>query len=119
MPHSMSAKRSRRNAWTTHRLWSALLCKDKKALASRLGCSATNVYSLAQRFRSTSPGGSGLRHFSDREIHRQMSKMLDDARHEALAAVAFVSPQPPAVFEHILRAAQRGVDVRLIFRSDK
>lgn len=47
-----------------------------------------------------------------------MARMLDDARHEAVAAVAFVSPNPPPVFEHLLRAARRGVSVRLIFRSD-
>ncbi len=44
--------------------------------------------------------------------------MLDEARHEVLAAVAFVSPAPPQVFDHVLAAAYRGVGVRLIFRSD-
>ena len=44
--------------------------------------------------------------------------MLDEARHEALAAVAFVSPSPPPVIDHLLAAARRGVEVRLLFRSD-
>ncbi|NNE70325.1 MAG: hypothetical protein HKN29_08165 [Rhodothermales bacterium] len=47
-----------------------------------------------------------------------MDRMLDEARREVLAAVAFVSPEPPAVFAQILNAAKRGVDVRLLFRSD-
>lgn len=44
--------------------------------------------------------------------------MLDGARFEALAAVAFVSPSPPPVFDHLLAAAARGVQVRLLFRAD-
>lgn len=47
-----------------------------------------------------------------------MARMLDEARHEVLAAVAFVSPAPPRVFDHLLAAAHRGVAVRMIFRSD-
>ena len=39
-------------------------------------------------------------------------------RFEALAAVAFVSPSPPPVFDHLLAAAGRGVQVRLPFRAD-
>lgn len=113
-----TSRRKRGRSWTTNRLWSALLCDDKKALAARLGCSAANVYERTKRFRATSPGGFGLRHFSDREIHRQMGSMLAAARYEVLAAVAFVSPQPPPVFDQLLCAARRGVDVRLIFRSD-
>ena len=44
--------------------------------------------------------------------------MLDGARVEALAAVAFVSASPPPVFDHLLTAAHRGVQVRLLFRAD-
>ncbi len=46
-----------------------------------------------------------------------MATMFDGARVEALAAVAFVEPSPPPVFEHLL-AADRGVQVRLLFRAD-
>ena len=44
--------------------------------------------------------------------------MLQAARYEVLAAVAFVSPVPPPVFEKLLAASARGVEVRLLFRSD-
>lgn len=44
--------------------------------------------------------------------------MLDGARYEVLAAVAFISPSPPPVFDHLLAAAGRGVRVRLLFRAD-
>lgn len=118
MTRSTSARKPRGRQWSASRLWAALMCSDKKALAGRIGCSSTNVYSRVQRFRATSPGGSGLRHFSDRDIHRQMALMLDEARFEVLAAVAFVSPDPPAVFEQLLSASRRGVDVQLLFRSD-
>jgi phosphatidylserine/phosphatidylglycerophosphate/cardiolipin synthase-like enzyme len=47
-----------------------------------------------------------------------MATMLDGARCEALAAVAFVSAPPPPVFDHLLAAAGRGVQVRLLFRAD-
>ena len=114
----MSARKLRRPSWTPNKLWWALRSNDKKRLAARLGCSTSNVYARLRRFRATSPGGSGLRHYSDREIHRQMGTMFAESRFEVLAAVAFVSPEPPAVFEHLLSAARRGVDVRLILRSD-
>ena len=47
-----------------------------------------------------------------------MATMLDAARFEALAAVAFISTSPPPVFDHLLSAADRGVQVRLLFRAD-
>lgn len=47
-----------------------------------------------------------------------MARMLDGARFEVLAAVAFLSPSPPPVFDHLLAAAGRGVHVRLLFRAD-
>lgn len=114
----MCTRKPRGRAWTTSRLWSALLCNDKQALATRIGCSATNVYARVQRFRATLPGGSGMRHFKDRDIHRQMAKMLEAARYETLAAVAFVGASPPPVFDALLDASKRGVQVRLLFRSD-
>jgi len=64
----------------------------------------SNVYARLQRFRATSPGGSGLRHVVDRDVHRLMATMLDATRCEALAAVAFVSASPPPVFDHLLAA---------------
>ncbi|MBO6577274.1 MAG: phospholipase D family protein [Rhodothermales bacterium] len=91
---------------------------DKQRFASRLGCSVANVYARNRQFRATPPGGTGLRHFADRDVHRQMGAMLEASRYEVLAAVAFVSLEPPAVFGQLLGAARRGVDVRLIFRSD-
>ena len=108
----------RRRSWTPDGLWEALLSDDKKALAVTHGCSPANVYARTRKFRTTSPGGSGLHQFADREIHPQMSRMLQAARHEVLAAVAFVSADPPPVFEQLLGAARRRVAVRLIFRSD-
>lgn len=110
--------RVKRIAWTPDRLWSALLSDDKARVAATLGCGLSNVYARVQRFRATSPGGSGFRHVLDRDVHRLMAKMLDGARFEALAAVAFVSPSPPPVFDHLLAAAGRGVRVRLLFRAD-
>ena len=109
---------SKRIAWTPARLWSALRSDDKRRVAAALGCGLSNVYARLQRFRSTSPGGSGLRHVVDRDVHRLMATMLDGARVEALAAVAFVSASPPPVFDHLLAAADRGVQVRLLFRAD-
>ena len=47
-----------------------------------------------------------------------MATMLDGAQFEALATVAFVSASPPPVFDHLLAAAGRGVQVRLLFRAD-
>ncbi len=47
-----------------------------------------------------------------------MAAMLDDTRVEALAAVAFISASPPPVFDHLLAAADRGVQVRLLCRAD-
>ena len=107
-----------RIAWTVDRLWSALRSDDKRRFAAALGCGVSNLYSRVHEFRATSPGGTGLRHVVDRDIHLLMARMLDLARHEVLAAVAFVSPVPPPVFDRLLAAAQRGVEVRLIFRSD-
>ena len=114
-PPSPTAKRI---AWTPDRLWSALRSHDKRRVAVALGCGLSNVYARLQRFRSTSPGGSGLRHVVDRDVHRLMATMLDEVRCEALAAVAFVSASPPPVFDHLLAAAGRGVQVRLLFRAD-
>jgi len=114
-PQSAPAQRI---AWTPARLWSALLSDDKRRVAGALGCSLSNVYARLHRFRSTSPGGSGLRHVVDRDVHRLMATMLDEARVEALAAVAFVSASPPPVFGHLLAAADRGVRVWLLFRAD-
>lgn len=110
--------RGARIEWTPDRLWSALRSDDKTRVAANLGCGVSNVYARVQGFRATSPGGSGFRHVIDRDIHLLMASMLDGARHEVLAAVAFVSPSPPAVFDRLLAAAARGVDVRLLFRSD-
>jgi phosphatidylserine/phosphatidylglycerophosphate/cardiolipin synthase-like enzyme len=107
-----------RISWTPDRLWSALLSDDKERVAATLGCGLSNVYARVRRFRTTSPGGSGLRHVVDRDVHRVMARMLDGARFEVLAAVAFVSPSPPPVFQHLLAAAGRGVQVRLLFRAD-
>ena len=59
-----------------------------------------------------------MRHVVDRDVHRLMATMLDAARFEALAAVAFISTSPPPVFDHLLAAAGRGVQVRLLFRAD-
>ncbi len=112
------AARNKRISWTPNRLWSTLRSEDKKQVAAGLGCSLSNVYSRLQRFRATSPGGSGPRHFVDREIYRHMARMLQAARYEILAAVAFVSASPPPVFGQLLAAASRGVEVRLLFRSD-
>ena len=109
---------AKRIAWTPDRLWSALLSDDKQQVAATLGCGLSNVYARVQRFRATSPGGSGFRHVIDRDVHRLMARMLDGARFEALAAVAFVSPSPPPVFDHLLAAAGRGARVRLLFRAD-
>ena len=114
-PTSPTAKRI---AWTTDLLWSALQSDDKRRVAADLGCGLSNVYARLHKFRTTSPGGSGLRHVVDRNVHRQMVTMLDGARVEALAAVAFVSASPPPVFDHLLAAADRGVQVRLLFRAD-
>lgn len=108
----------KRIAWTPDRLWFALLSGDKKRVAATLGCGLSNVYARVHRFRVTSPGGSGFCHLVDRDVHRRMSRILDEARFEALAAVAFVSPSPPPVFSHLLAAAGRGVRVRLLFRAD-
>ena len=47
-----------------------------------------------------------------------MATMLDGAHFEALAAVAFVSASPPPAFGHLLAAADRGVQVRLLLRAD-
>ena len=47
-----------------------------------------------------------------------MATMLDGAHFEALAAVAFVSASPPPAFGHLLAAADRGVQVRLLIRAD-
>ncbi|MFT5141468.1 MAG: phosphatidylserine/phosphatidylglycerophosphate/cardiolipin synthase-like enzyme [Rhodothermales bacterium] len=110
--------RAKRIAWTPDRLWFALRSDDKKWAAARLGCGVSNVYARVHGFRATSPGGSGFRHVIDRDIHLMMARMLDGARYEALASAAFVSPSPPPVFDHLLAAAGRGVDVRLLFRSD-
>jgi phosphatidylserine/phosphatidylglycerophosphate/cardiolipin synthase-like enzyme len=44
--------------------------------------------------------------------------MLEEARFEVLAAVAFVSAEPPRVFDQLLAAGNRGVRVRLLFRRD-
>lgn len=109
---------AKRIAWTPDRLWSALLSDDKARVAAALGCGVSNVYARVQRFRATSPGGSGFRHVVDRDVHHLMASMLDAARFEVLAAVAFVSPSPPPVFDHLLAAADRGVQVRLLFRAD-
>ena len=109
---------AKRIAWTPDRLWSALLADDKERVAAALGCGRSNVYARVHRFRATSPGGSGLRHVVDRDVHSLMARMLDGARFEALAAVAFVSPSPPPVFDHLLAAAGRGVQVRMLFRAD-
>lgn len=113
-----SARVKQRIAWTPDLLWSALLADDKERFAATLGCGVSNVYARVQGFRATSPGGSGLRHVVDRDVHRLMGRMLDGARFEALAAVAFVSSSPPPVFDHLLAAAGRGVQVRLLFRAD-
>ena len=99
-------------------LWSALLSEDTKCVASAHGCSLSNVYTRVRTFRASPPGGSGFRHSVDRDIHRLTASMLDGARYEVLAAVAFVSPSPPPVFDRLLAAASRGVEVRLLFRSD-
>ena len=107
-----------RIAWTPNLLWSALQSEDKGRVAATLGCGLSNVYARLHRFRSTSPGGSGQRHVVDRDVHRLMVTMLDGARVEVLAAVAFVSASPPPVFDHLLAAADRGVQVRLLFRAD-
>lgn len=108
----------KRIVWTPDRLWFALRSDDKKRVAETLGCGLSNVYARVQRFRATSPGGSGLRHVVDRDVHLVMARMLDGARYEVLAAVAFISPSPPPVFDHLLAAAGRGVRVRLLFRAD-
>lgn len=113
-----SPSRAKRIAWTPDRLWFALLADDKKRVAAALGCGLSNVYARVHRFRVSSPGGSGFRHVVDRDVHGLMSRMLDGARFEALAAVAFVSPSPPPVFDRLLAAAGRGVQVRLLFRAD-
>lgn len=110
--------RKDRIRWTPDLLWAALRAEDKRRVAESLGCGLANVYARLQRFRETPPGGSGVRHFKDRDIHLQMGRMMEAARYEALAAVAFVSPSPPPVFEELLAAADRGVRVRLLFRSD-
>jgi hypothetical protein len=116
LPAAPSKARSpagaKRIAWTPDRLWSALLSDDKKLIAAALCCSLSNVYARVQRCRATSPGGSGSRQVLDRNVHRPMARMLDGARFEALAAVAFVSPSPPPVFDHLLAGAGRGVQVR-------
>lgn len=109
---------AKRTAWSPDLLWSALLADDKEQVAAAQGCGLSNVYARVRRFRATSPGGSGFRHVVDRDVHRLMARMLDAARFEALAAVAFVSPSPPPVFDHLLAAAGRGVPVRLLFRAD-
>lgn len=113
-----SPSRAKRIAWTPDRLWFALLADDKKRVAAALGCGLSNVYARVHRFRVSSPGGSGFRHVVDRDVHGLMSRMLDGTRFEALAAVAFVSPSPPPVFDRLLAAAGRGVQVRLLFRAD-
>lgn len=115
---SASSRSRKRISWTPELLWSALQADDKKLVAAKLGCGLSNLYARVEGFRGTSPGGKGLRHFVDREVHGQMSRMLETARYEALAAVAFVSPSPPPVFDQLLAAAGRGVQVRLLFRSD-
>jgi hypothetical protein len=114
-PRSPTAKRI---AWTPDRLWSALRADDKRRVAAALGCGLSNVYARVQKFRSTSPGGSGFRHVVDRDVHRLMATMLDGAQFEALATVAFVSASPPPAFGHLLAAADRGVQVRLLLRAD-
>ncbi len=107
-----------RIAWTTDLLWAAIRAADRKQFAAAVGCSLSNVHARVREFRASSPGGSGMRHVVDRDIHLLMGRMLDSARHEALAAVAFVSPSPPPVFDRLLSAARRGVKVRLVFRAD-
>ncbi|MBO6575170.1 MAG: phospholipase D family protein [Rhodothermales bacterium] len=109
---------TKRIKWTPDRLWLAWRAEDKTRVATTLGCGLSNVYARIQAFRSTTPGGSAARHFVDRDIHLQMGRMLQDARYEALAAVAFLSPAPPPVFDDLLAASRRGVRVRLLFRSD-
>lgn len=117
-PSTAPSATGSRIAWTPDLLWSALLSEDKQRLADALGCGLSNVYARVQRFRATSPGGSGLRHAVDRDVHRLMARMLDGARFEVLAAVAFVSSPAPPVFDHLLAAAGRGVRVRMLFRAD-
>jgi hypothetical protein len=46
-----------------------------------------------------------------------MATMLDGAHFEALATEAFVAASPPPAFGHLLAAADRGVQVRLLFRT--
>lgn len=113
-----SSARERRTLWTPDRLWSALRSDDKNRVAVELGCGASNVYERVRRFRASTPGGPGFRHVMDRDIHVLMAGILDGARHEVLAAVAFVSSPPPPVFDHLVAAAGRGVEVRLLFRSE-
>ena len=47
-----------------------------------------------------------------------MATMLDGAHFEALATVAFVAASSPPAFGHLLAAADRGVQVRLLIRAD-
>ena len=84
-PLSPTAKRI---AWTPALLWSALQSDDKRRVAATLGCGLSNVYARLQRFRSTSPGGSGQRHVVDRDVHRLMVTMLDGARLSSRSASA-------------------------------
>jgi phosphatidylserine/phosphatidylglycerophosphate/cardiolipin synthase-like enzyme len=108
----------RGQAWTPGKFWLALRHKDREALAATLGCSTANVHKQVRRFRRSSPGGRGTRVVLNRDNHRLMGRMMDAARFEVLAAVAFISPSPPPVFRRLLGAASKGVDVKLLFRAD-
>jgi hypothetical protein len=108
----------KRIVWTPDWLWFALRSDDKKRVAAIFGCGLSNVYARVHGFRATLPGGGGFRHVVDRDVHRLMASMLDGARFEVLAAVAFISASPPPVFDRLLAAAGRGVQVRLLFRAD-
>ena len=111
-------RRGRREAWTPDKYWQALRAEDKQRVAETFDCSVANVYAQARKFRAGAPGGAANRFVVDQEVPRVMAAMMDEARFEVLAAAAGVSASPPPVLDHLLDAARRGVDVRLLFRAE-
>jgi len=103
--------------WSNSLLWAIYREGNYEATAARLGVTRDYVRKRMKAWLAVRPGGDEGSPVFDDEINRTLISMLDGARLEVLGELSFVR-RCRDLFDSILGAARRGVEVELVFRPE-
>jgi len=110
-------KKDYRLRWTANMRWEAVMAEAPEVLAKRYHCSRDHVLRQGRNLRQHKPGGIEEAVVRNLKIFPKILKMMNEAKYELLVAVAYVK-DCDEIISAMVRAAQRGVEVRFLFHPD-